>query len=367
MLVRKYLHITIVKNKDFEDQYAFRPPGSTTAAIISLTKTVTDFLDSYKMVRVIALDFSKAFDTVKHHTLFKKLSKLITNTEIYNWLLDFFDNHQQNTHFKGKTSSTTITNSGIIQGSALGPYAFTVLASDLKPQNRNNLFIKYADDTYLVITPETLSSTTSELRNIQLWANNNNLKLNNSKSKEIVFRRPRCKEQLPCIPDVERVNEINILGVTFTSCMRVTTHLSSQIKKSLSNIYAIKILKSRGLEQRTTRTIFKAIVINKLLYAIQSWWGFTNTEERKRIQSFIKRSIRFGYCDPNTSFTNLVAQADDSLFIKLQNPLHVLHHLLPTETTHGRNLRSTLGHNRTRSQLTNNNKRHFITRMIHLN
>ena len=50
----------------FADQFAFRPTGSTTAAIIPLLNSVTNLLDTEPYVIVISLDFSKAFDTLRH-------------------------------------------------------------------------------------------------------------------------------------------------------------------------------------------------------------------------------------------------------------------------------------------------------------
>jgi len=48
-------------------------------------------LDSNPFVRVIALDFSKAFDTVRHSTLLEKLAMLNLPDEVYNWLKNYFD------------------------------------------------------------------------------------------------------------------------------------------------------------------------------------------------------------------------------------------------------------------------------------
>ena len=51
------------------DQFAFRPTGSTTAAIVFLLHTVTQMLNTNSYVTVIATDLTKAFDTVRHKTL----------------------------------------------------------------------------------------------------------------------------------------------------------------------------------------------------------------------------------------------------------------------------------------------------------
>ena len=45
---------------DYNDQYAFRPTGSTTAAPIAILHSITHLLSSNPYVIVIALDFSKA-------------------------------------------------------------------------------------------------------------------------------------------------------------------------------------------------------------------------------------------------------------------------------------------------------------------
>ena len=58
------------------DQCAFRPTGSTTAALIMILQKLTDLLDTNDYITVIALNFSKAFDTVEHSSLAAKLARL---------------------------------------------------------------------------------------------------------------------------------------------------------------------------------------------------------------------------------------------------------------------------------------------------
>ena|SRR6218665_170773 len=52
--------------KDIKDQFAFRPMGSTTTAVIDLLQQTSTMLESNEYVLIISLDFSKAFDMVSH-------------------------------------------------------------------------------------------------------------------------------------------------------------------------------------------------------------------------------------------------------------------------------------------------------------
>ena len=77
----------------FADQFAFQPTGSTTAALIHLLHTVTNLLDTNPYVIVYALDFSKAFDSVRHSALLAKYAMLQIPDNIYNWVESFFKEH----------------------------------------------------------------------------------------------------------------------------------------------------------------------------------------------------------------------------------------------------------------------------------
>ena len=79
---------------DFSDQFAFRPSGSTTAAIVALLHTVRTMLDENDFVHVFSFDFSKALDTVRHASLMTKFAQLEILNCVYSWVNDFFDNRQ---------------------------------------------------------------------------------------------------------------------------------------------------------------------------------------------------------------------------------------------------------------------------------
>jgi len=91
LVVRQFLYSAFLTDYtnalSFSDQYAFRPSGSTTAALIWILHT-TQFLSDHDYVIIIALDFSKAFDTVRHSALFDKFADLEILDNVYNWLVE---------------------------------------------------------------------------------------------------------------------------------------------------------------------------------------------------------------------------------------------------------------------------------------
>jgi len=120
-----------------------------------------------------------------------KLAKLDLLTLVYNWLVDFFSGHSHHTVFSGDVSCTRSITASIIQGSSIGSAAYTVRAADLRPLNPDNIFIMFADDTYLVISAANISTRATEIDNIAAWVAENNLKVNKSKFKEVLFRDNR--------------------------------------------------------------------------------------------------------------------------------------------------------------------------------
>jgi len=109
-------------------------------------KHTTDLLRSNNYVAIISLDFSRAFDTVRHSTLAEKLSSLEIHDHIYNWLIKFLNGRQHITRYMGRTSGAARINASVVQGSGLGPSYYSVDASDLHPLHPTNVMVKYADE-----------------------------------------------------------------------------------------------------------------------------------------------------------------------------------------------------------------------------
>ena len=320
----------------FGDQYAFRPSGSTTNALITLYHKISFMLTTCAFVRVIALDFSKAFDSIKHSALFNKYANLNLPHCIHNWLVDFFTGRQHCTKYGGVTSALESISASVIQGSALGPVSFAVTASDLRPIYDHNEILKFADDTYLIIPSLYLDTTVDELNNIDDWSASNNLHLNRSKSNEILFYSSHSKFMVSVLPppinNIVRVSSLKCLGVVLQSYFSFSDHISAIINNCASNLYALRILRAKGLSSDLIAQIFKSTVLSKLTYASQFWWGFLGAKDKDRIEAFLRKASRCGFFNGSVTFSEIAESADEKLFTSIvNNPQHVLFPLLPAQ------------------------------------
>ena len=136
---------------------------------------------------MIALDFSKAFDTVRHATLFDKFSKLPLPDHIFNWLINFFSSRSHCTKFDGVVSNLASIEASVVQGSALVPVSFVINACDLHPIRPANSLFKFTA-THLIISADLSYTCVTELAHIEAWAAENNLHFNKNKLAELIFK-----------------------------------------------------------------------------------------------------------------------------------------------------------------------------------
>ena len=123
------------------DQFAFRPTGSTTAALIVILQHVNNLLMTNPYVSLTSLDFTKAFYSVCHSTLAEKLATLELPDEAYNWLIDYLHDRKHATRYRGSVSTEAAFTASTVQGSGVGSSEYDISVANLHSLNASNIFV----------------------------------------------------------------------------------------------------------------------------------------------------------------------------------------------------------------------------------
>jgi hypothetical protein len=332
IIVRRWL-IPAINQDAIEDQFAFRPTGSTTCALVYLMHHITSMLESNSYVRCLMIDFSKAFDRVNPLILAQKLRQFPIPDYVIKWLIAFLSNRTHATCCMGTESSPLPINLSIIQGSGLGPMFYIVYESDLRPISVINILLKYADDTSLLVPEATDVDLLDEFHSIKQWANLNKMIINLEKTKEIVFHRPNPKTDLliPPLPEICRVKEVKLLGVIITSNLKFDSHVDFILKICSQRAFLLKRFRDQGLSSKLLDVAFTAFILSRIMYASQAWSGHVSAASIGRIDAFLRRMHRYGFSSSTFVFYDLSVSRDFTLFYQTLKPDHCLHCLLPRE------------------------------------
>jgi len=119
---------------------------------------------------------------------------------------------------------------------------------------------------------------------------------------------------LPC-PGITRVNSLSALGVVFNNRLTAADHVSTTLSSCSSMMYALRVLRDHGMRPSSLHDVYRATVLAKILYCSPACSGLTSASDRSRIDAFLKKSKRLGYCNANTPpVADLFAIVDDALF-----------------------------------------------------
>jgi len=167
-------------------QFGCRKRRSTVHALTAILHTWMSSLDSGDSVRTVFVDFRKAFDLVNHNILFSKLVKLNIPHFLLRWFGSYLSGRQQRVRTSQSLSSWKELKGAMPQGSWLGPRSFLVLINDLSTGCPVH---KYVDNTTLTeLLPKDANTEMSTfLSNLLSWANENNMDINKTKTKEMIL------------------------------------------------------------------------------------------------------------------------------------------------------------------------------------
>ena len=217
-------------------QSGFRPCHSTLTALLGITNDWFSNMENGLLNGVLFLDLKKAFDTVDHEILLKKLNFYGVDSISLKWFQSYLTDRKQRTYVNGSLSDYGFTVCGVPQGSILGPLLFLIYINDLPASGLSSIPRLYADDTCLTLTshdPTDLQiKLNNDLNKVQSWLQANKLSLNVKKTKYSIIATQYKVALLDHQPDV-RINGYSI--------DRVRTHryLGVEIDDTLGLIHTL--------------------------------------------------------------------------------------------------------------------------------
>lgn len=260
-----------------EHQHGFTSRKSCQSNLLESLEQWSRILDEGKALDVLYLDYQKAFDSVPHKRLVKKLHCYGVRGKILNWIESFLHGRRQQVSVGGGHSGWGDVTSGVPQGSVLGPILFVIFINELPSRVQSNIKM-FADDTKIslpISCTQDAQILQDDIHKLEDWSKEWLLKFNPTKCKVMHCGKgnPKAKyfmegeDGRAC--EVEETVVEKDLGVHVSSTLKPTFHCQKAAKKGMA---ALRLLRSSFDRFDTTnfKPLFTTYVRPHLEYCIQA-------------------------------------------------------------------------------------------------
>ncbi len=328
-------------------QFGFRPYSSTQCSLTFLHHCVTSYLDDPSTfgVLIISYDYSKAFDRLRGDIVIRRMIECKFPSKVIAWMMDYLTGRKQYVRIGDVVSRPMEITSGVPQGSILGPFLYAFATATYSPTSNDCHVMKYADDTSLIFPLYKTSDNNhvlDEHRHLLKWSAEIDLKMNISKCKALVVRKPNVHHSmsLPFLPDVQLVDKLMILGLVFNSKFTWSHHIDYIVKKCSRLLFAFRTIRS-ALTSIQLRLLYCSLVRSVIDYCSPVYIGLSSLDS-SRLEYLQKRFHRL-ICSSSCDEHCLEALSDRRLKLAMKFLMrimsgedHILRDQLPSRSRSGR-------------------------------
>ncbi|KAG8328599.1 hypothetical protein J6590_106427 [Homalodisca vitripennis] len=299
--VGDYLTKYLTENKIITlSQYAYQRGKGTNELLSDFSDFANNTLNEKKHILMTFVDFSKAFDSLKHCKILKVLEKNGINGNLKDWFRSYLENRKLVVKINDTYSRRAILNSGVPQGSILGPILYLLYVNEIPNLMKYAKVYMYADDTALVVAHENVLEAERQLQHdftrLTVWCHDYGLVMNGKKSKVMHIHSPRVSSvqaniklhTYSCLHDclyidnvcscdvLEQVVNFCYLGVTIDKHLKWDFHINKicqRLRLCLGKFYYLK----QYLPYNTLHLIYASLCESIIRYGIRSWGSAVDT------------------------------------------------------------------------------------------
>ena len=275
-IVRDEIVDHMVTNKLFsKQQHGFVPFRDCMTNLLTCLEIWTEMIENGDAIDVIYTDFSKAFDSVPHQRLLRKMKSLGIVGDTLSWVKGFLSNRRQRVRVDDELSNWIDVISGIPQGSVLGPILFVIFINDM-PEMVESMCQLFADDAKIFRSVDLRDSEgnlklQADLHKVWSWSEKWQLPFNTGKCKVLhIGNSNPCYQYVMNGEKLEKVEEEKDLGVIVDSQLKFHKHTAAAVKKANMKLGMIK--KSFAyLDENILPILYMSLVRSHLEYGNLIW------------------------------------------------------------------------------------------------
>lgn len=323
-ILEKYVYDMTIEyiqknNLIHKNQYGFQPGKRISVLLGELANRVYTNLDQRKYTMCIFIDYQKAFDTLGHQTILDALEDVGISGKMRSWFEEYLKGRKFEVNVGNETSERMDVESGVPQGSFLGPLLFILVANSLWDWVDDGELFMYADDACILLSDYKIENLYKRAQkvfdSVQEWSHDHALNMNAEKTKYIIIQEPhrkrnqeeklivhepeclheRDREECKCTKRIERVKKAKYLGIWIDehfSWREQVMHLKNKLRACLAALVRL----GRRVNQKIKKVVYMALGDSHLNYGVTAW-GNCNLVLRQQITSLQNRILRFIYGD----------------------------------------------------------------------